>query len=174
MTKRWYLKYPIDSAGHDVDARSFTYGKKYEGGSALHIPVRQEGVKVDFNMADFDMPVVNGRARRVFAEYAGDDIQFVPVQIEGLEDPFWIMNVLRENGRVDAERSEFTKWKADDGRPDKVDQYRMITRLKITSLGVEDHIFRLRGWKVALVVSDMLVAALEKSGVTGISFEKIS
>ena len=51
------------------------------------------------------------------------------------------------------------KWTLDDHRPDKVGQYRMIVKLVIDSARTGDaSIFRVSGWRVAVIVSSQLAA----------------
>jgi hypothetical protein len=61
-----------------------------------------------------------------------------------------------------------------DDRPDKLGQFRMITKLRIDPDKVDrENAFRVNGWKVALVVSDQLRRELLANETTGILFEEV-
>jgi hypothetical protein len=61
-----------------------------------------------------------------------------------------------------------------DDRPDKLGQFRMITKLRIDPDKVDRvNAFRVNGWKVALVVSDQLRRELLANETTGILFEEV-
>jgi hypothetical protein len=73
---------------------------------------------------------------------------------------------------VDEKESDIMWWTEADERPDKIGQYRMITKLKIVpDLVQESQMFRVEGWEIALVISETVKVALEKRGVAGIRFE---
>jgi Immunity protein family (Imm11) len=75
---------------------------------------------------------------------------------------------------VDENESDITWWTEADERPDKIGQYRMITKLKIVpDLVQESQMFRVEGWEIALVISETVKVALEKRGVAGIRFEEV-
>jgi hypothetical protein len=140
----------------------------------LSLPIRQRGWPVDFTLADFDMPVVRRHVGEIIEGVAPDYCQHIPIRVEGTDDEYEILNVLRSIACVDEGASEFTKWNAADQRPDKVGAFRMITRLRLDparASGAE--IFRVQEWPIALVVGDAIRDALRAIEVSGIAFEPV-
>jgi len=172
---RWHLAAPLDKRGEEVDARIFTCSERYEGPSPLVIPQRRAGRPQNFNFADFDMPVVTPEICRSLASVAGEAVQCIPVIVDPSLERFEILNVLDLVECVDEERSEITKWTEDDGRPDKIGHYRMITKLVLNEKKISDHrIFRVAGWEVALIVDENIKLSLERKKVSGIRFDAVS
>lgn len=171
---RWYLKAPVTSDGHEVDARLFTKCLEYSGSNELLLPIRKSGRPVSFNFADFDMPVVLDQIGEAILNRT-DEVQRVPVQIHGVAEKYEILNVLANVSCIDKRNSEFDVWKEGDGRPDKVGRIRMVTRLRINPCDAYGHsIFRLAEWPIALIVSDEIRSLLQSSNVTGIGFEPMN
>ena len=120
------------------------------------------------------MPVVREKIGDLIAKFAPSQIQRVPAKIDTIENEkaFEILNVIRSISCLDERRSDVVYWTEYDGRPDKIGQFRMITKLRIDPDRVgREHVFRIDGWKIALVISDQLRRELLASEVTGIHFE---
>lgn len=170
---RWYLKAPLDVRGDEIDSRLFTQGKFYDGGLPVVIPLRRFGEVMDVTFADFDMLVVTTSVIDNILNYLNISIQRFPVCVDGKEG-FEIVNPLMLISCVDESGSEIIKWNEGDGRPEKVGQFRMITKLKINDdLGINSHLFRVAGWPIALIVSAKLKQLLEKFKVSGIVFAPV-
>lgn len=104
-------------------------------------------------------------------------VQAIPVEIDGVDEPYEILNVLDVVDCVDEEKSEFSmcpRWTVEDGRPDKVGDYR-IDSLRIDPIRANGHeLFRTKGWLVGLVCSERIRDLLISQGVTGIRFTLVS
>lgn len=171
---RWHLMAPVDEKGHELDARLFTSGEPYKQKGKLAIPLRRAGEQQDFNFGDFDMPVVKEEICQGLRQL-GARIECLPVAVESTHDAFNILNVLDVVQSVDEERSEITKWTEQDQRPDKVGQYRMITKLAIDPAKVSgQRMFRIAGWRIALVADETIKKFLENKKVRGIFFQPVS
>lgn len=169
---RWQLSCPRDDEGFELDPRQFTQGKYIQPKSTLTVGVRRLGRKVDFNFGDFDMLVARSRVGSMVQAMVGEGIQRISARVEGEQEIFEILNPLVRVKCVDEAKSEFLRWGVEDGRPDKVGQYRMITRLRLMSSAIKDRdFFRVDEWPMALIVSDRLKSELEHQTVTGIAFE---
>jgi hypothetical protein len=94
----------------------------------------------------------------------------------GVELDYCWTSVLPVIECLDERRSEFSQWTANDHRPDKVGQYRMVTRLRIVtaSLAPDAHILRIAGLQIALVVSETIKSAMERSGCVGAKFVEVT
>lgn len=160
--------------GKELDAREFCYGRPYRGPVPAFVPIQQEGQRVPFTLAAFDMPVVEERVARTIESIAGKDVECYPVSVEGSSATYMIINVVSSLACVDETKSTIMKWGANDGRPDKVGRYRMITNLTIDPARVEGHdIFRIADWEVALIVSEQLRDAIEADDL-GIVFDPVT
>jgi hypothetical protein len=85
-----------------------------------------------------------------------------------------ILNAVCSEACLDESGSEVMKWKPEDGRPDKIGEYRMVTNLTIHPNHTNSrHIFRIRGWEIALIVSEDLKKAIEYLPNLGIVFETV-
>lgn len=171
LTKRWFLQTPTDAAGRELDPESFRLGCPVDASGPLTISVRRPGPPIDWTFADFAMPVVRKNVGDVLQRMAGSSIALFPATVIGYDGEFYVLNVLTCLKCVDDGRSEMMKWRPEDGRTDKVGQYRQITKLRIDREAVRgSDIFRIDGWRIALIVSDSVKTALEKMRVTGISY----
>jgi len=173
---RWELGVPTDLAGCEVvDPWMFRKGQHVADPGRLSLPVEREGKALDFSLIGFSTPLVHARVAAVFMELAGSDVQVIPVEIPGHSDRFRILVATRLLECVDDAASErVERWTAEDGRPEKVGQYRDVRGLRIDPARVGDaKVFRPWGWSVALIVSEDLKQALERLGATGTHFVEV-
>lgn len=172
---RWYLKTPVDTRGREVDPRVFTACTKYDGELSLKLPLRRKGKSIDINFCDFDMIVTPKQVNDALQELVGDSIQRISIEVEASDKQYEILNVLDTVECISEEKSEFTKWAQDDGRPDKIGQFRMITKLFINPEKAKGHkVFRIKEWKIALIVDSCVKSLLEKHCATGVIFQQVN
>ena len=169
--RRWYLDEPTTSDGQHIDARQFVRGVAYVGPMPCHVPVQVPGEPLAVNLAAFDMPVFSREAAQIAEQIAPDEIERFPVLVDLRDGGYEIVNVKCSAACLDEHQSEVMRWHATNGRPDKAGQYRMVTKLMIdpARAGGLD-IFRIRGWEIALIVSDRLRRALCGVPRLGVSF----
>ncbi len=76
---------------------------------------------------------------------------------------------------IDDEASEeVIRWTPEDGRPDRVGQYRDVDGMRIDPPQVGDaQVFRTWGWSIALIVSEDIKLALERIRATGVRFTPV-
>lgn len=61
-----------------------------------------------------------------------------------------------------------------DGRPEKVGQYLMVTNLTINPDRTDGQdIFRIRGWEIALIVSEEIKRSIEGMPNLGVVFDPV-
>jgi hypothetical protein len=169
---RWFLDEPRAEDGSEIDARDFTYGTPYDGPRPANVPIQYAGKPVAFNLAAFDMPVVSERIAIAIEELAPGQVQRFPVLIDLRIPGYEILNVACTEACLDESRTEVLKWKPEDGHPQKVGQYRMVMNLKIDpARAVNRHVLRIRGWEVALLVSERVKTALEAIENLGVIFD---
>ncbi|WP_095992105.1 imm11 family protein [Cystobacter fuscus] len=172
----WDLGNPTDPQGREVDNPwSFREGLPVADPGRLTLPVGRPGRALDFTLAGFSIPVVHARVAALFRELAPRDVQLLPVDIPGQPDPFCILVATRLIQCIDDQASEEVEyWMPEDGRPEKVGQYRDVSGMRIDPSKIGDaQVFRTWGWTIALIVSEELKEALERMGATGAKFKEV-
>ncbi|HEX8438777.1 imm11 family protein [Archangium sp.] len=172
---RWHLDNPTDSQGREVeDCWQFTDGRSVRIEGRLKVPIEHEGRPLDFTQAGLAVPVVHAKVASVFTEQAPDDVQLIPVDIEGQLDSYFILVATRLVRCIDEQVSRIQLWTEEDGVPEKVGQYASVRDLRIDPAKVGGaKVFRLDGWDVALIVSEDIKVALERVGTLGVKFERV-
>jgi hypothetical protein len=118
--------------------------------------------------------VIHVRVASVFAEKAPDDVQLIPVDVEGQPDQYLILVATRLIRCIDEQASRIELWTHEDGVPHKVGQYFSVRDLRIDKTKVGGtRVFRLEGWRSSLIVSEEIKDALERMGATGARFEEV-
>ncbi len=172
----WDLGNPTDPRGREVDNPwMFREGIPVPEQGRLRIPLGRPGRVLDFTLAGFSIPVVHIRVASLFTELAAHDIQLIPVDIQRQPDVFRILVATRLIRCIDDKASEEVEyWAPEDGRPEKVGQYRDVYGMRIDPSKVGDaRVFRTWGWTIALIVSEELKAGLEHLGATGVKFQEV-
>ncbi|WP_143178040.1 imm11 family protein [Cystobacter ferrugineus] len=172
----WDLGNPTDPRGREVDNPwIFREGLPVADPGRLTLPVGRPGRALDFTLAGFSIPVVHARVTALFKELAPRDVQLLPVDIPGQPDPFCILVATRLIRCIDDHASEEVEyWMPEDGRPEKVGQYRDVSGMRIDPAKVGDaRVFRTWGWTIALIVSEELKEALARMGATGTKFKEV-
>jgi hypothetical protein len=172
----WFLGEPLDSDGKPIDARSFVDdARPYDGPLPIEVPIKKPGRAVEFGLEAFDMPVVADRIAAALKKFEPVQIEFFPVRVGCYATGFQIVNVISAVECIDERRTNIMWWKADDGRPDKTGKYRMITNLTLNPSRCDGHhIFRIKGWEIALIVSEPLKQALEAMDGLGVTFLQVT
>ncbi|WNG32903.1 hypothetical protein F0U61_04185 [Archangium violaceum] len=172
---RWHLGGPVDERGEDINPWQFFKGRRLELECVPLLPLDVPGHELDFSWAAFSIPVVHGRFVRLFERLGIQDVQFIPVQVEGHAGPFFILNTLRTIRCIDDVRcEEALYWQPEDGQPEKVGRYRSVVGMRIDPTKVGDaRIFRTWGWSQGLIISEELKQAMEQEGLTGTRFVEV-
>ncbi|HZI13235.1 MAG TPA: DUF1629 domain-containing protein [Myxococcus sp.] len=176
VPRRWDLGHPMDEQGQELeDPWQFTEGTPVHFKGRIRIPVRGRGKKLDYSHASFSTPIIHERLVPVFTELAPNDVQFIPVEMEKQSEQYFILVATRLIQCIDDARSaEARRWKPEDGRPEKVGQYRAVYRMRIDPAKVGDaQVFRTWGWQIALIVSEDIRDALVRLGATGTKFTEV-
>ncbi|RKG89612.1 hypothetical protein D7W82_06420 [Corallococcus sp. CA049B] len=176
LPDRWELGIPLDAGGREVeDPWMFREGRPLPPQQELLVPLEHPGTPLDFSLAGFSTPVVSARVAAVFSALAAQDIQLVPVDVQGHEGPHAILVATRLIRCIDDEASEeVIRWAPQDGRPERVGEYRDVDGMRIDPAQVGDaRVFRTWGWSIALIVSEDIKVALERIRATGIRFTEV-
>jgi len=178
VSDQWHLAQPIDSTGQETVAGRFRLGKPWDLANTLKSRIRNEGRPVSFSLSGLgDYFVKKTLMDTLVAALPEGTVQAVPVEIDGVDEPYEILNVLDIVDCVDEDRtgfSMFPRWTEEDGRPEKIGDYR-INVLRIDPARAASHdLFRVKGWRIALVCSERIRDLLISHGVTGIRFTLVS
>jgi hypothetical protein len=171
---RWHLDTPIDRQGRAVFDWDFTCGEPVHVEGRLEIPVEIAGRPLDYSWAGTGVPVVHAKVASMLAERAPDDVQLIPVDIEGQPEHYCVLVATRLIRCIDEKASEVSLWTPEHGVPEKVGQYMGVDRLRIDKEKVGNaKVFRPEGWEVALIVAEEIKDAMERMGATGTRFEEV-
>lgn len=173
---RWQLGNPLDREGVELDDPwQFTEGHSIATPGPLKIPVEEVGRPLDFTLAGLSIPLIHVRLAPLFMELAPRDVQLLPAEVEGHPDQYCLLVATRLVRCIDDVASEeVLHWTPEDGRPEKVGQYRDVAGMRIHPAQVGDaQVFRTWGWSIALIVSERIRLALEHAKATGLRFREV-
>jgi hypothetical protein len=174
FSHRWHLAMPRDSQGRKVDHGQFFCGAPVHIKERLRVPIEIAGKALDFTEAGISIPVIHVRVASMFAELAPDDVQLIPVDVEGQPDQYLILVATRLIRCIDEQASRIELWTHEDGVPHKVGQYSSVRDMRIDKSKVGSaKVFRCEGWRGPLIVSEEIKNALEHMGATGTRFEEV-
>ncbi|WP_395843359.1 imm11 family protein [Cystobacter fuscus] len=179
IPERWHLRMPLDDEeGREelFDVGRFKEGRLLDIQKPIRISMKPAGIPLEFSHA-LGVPIVHRRVVSLFERLGlQKEVQFIPVEVEGQKEPWFILNALQIIKCIDDARcDEVLHWLPEDNRPDKQPgEYRNVSGLKVDPEKIgEAHIFRPWGWKVILIVSEHVKRALEEEGITGTKFIEV-
>ncbi|RKG89366.1 hypothetical protein D7W82_07455 [Corallococcus sp. CA049B] len=175
---RWLLDDPRNSQGNEVDDPwQFADGCPVRVEERLRIPIYHPGTSLEFSHAGVGgAPVVHQRVASIFKKLAPEDVQILPVDVDGQAEPYCLLVATRNIRCIDDQQTaEVQYWKPEDGQPEKVGEYRAVSgmRIDVTKVG-DTKVFRPWGWTLALIVSEDIKEALERANVTGVRFTEVT
>ncbi|WP_223641145.1 imm11 family protein [Corallococcus sp. EGB] len=178
LRDRWLPDEPTDAQGQEIDdIWQFKRGCPVQINERLRIPIGHPGKVLDYATTSVGgAPIVHRRVACVFTELAPDEVQLIPVDVDGQSETFFILVATRTIRCIDDQESaEVLYWLPEDGRPEKTGRYRSVMGMRIDTTRVGDaKVFRPWGWSVVLIVSEDIKEALERSGATGMSFREVT
>lgn len=164
----WFLSEPVTQAGKRINGWDFRRCKRYElENEKLTVTIKHEGKHSGMSFGSFGIPFVSMEIGRILLKYEEAGVQLIPVTVEPLGDPMFILNILTEKMCVDESRSVFTKWSENDSpSPEKVGHYRSFLNLFVDVQKTGNvNIFRPWGWNGEVVISDALKSELEMGDI---------
>lgn len=174
---RWELGSVLDPQGREIDTWLFKRGEPVHPEGRLRIPIEIPGKPLDYShLVSGPIPVVHARVAAVFAELAPEDVQRIPVDVDGQTEPYVLLNITRVVKCIDDEKSsEVRYWRPEDGIPEKTGQYMSVMGMRIDPSKVgEARVFRTWGWRGTIIIPEELKQALEHMGVTGPKFTEVT
>jgi len=174
LPHRWHLDAPTNSQGQQVDEGLFRRGATVHMTDRLRIPVEIAGKPLDFTQAGIGLPVIHVRVASMFAELVPDDVQLLPVDVEGQPDQYLILVAKRLIRCIDEKASRIELWTHEDGVPHMVGRYASVRDMRIDKAKAGSaKVFRCEGWIGPLIISEEIHDALERMGATGTRFEEV-
>lgn len=171
---RWHLATPTDSHGEEVHDSDFWNGTPVHLQDRLRVPVEIAGKALAYTEAGIHIPVVHDRVASIFAEFAANDVQLLPVDVEGQPDPYFILVATRRIRCIDEKASRFDRWTHEAGLPEMVGRYFAVYELRIDKAKVGSaQVFRCEDWHSPLIISEDIKSALEAMGATGTRFTEV-
>lgn len=176
ISGRWELGVPMDEREEKVWTWLFRRGEPADIKGQLRVPLYGPGEPLDFSLAGAAVPIVHAKVASTLTKLAPADVQLIPVKVDSQTESYFILNILRVVKCIhDAACEEVKYWRPEDGQPELVGEYRVVSGMRIAPSLVEGaHLFRPWGWPVALVVSEDVKNALERAGTKGTRFEDVT
>ncbi|MCP3058389.1 hypothetical protein LXT21_06375 [Myxococcus sp. K38C18041901] len=173
---RWLLETPTRDSGEAFDEPwMFADGRVLPDLGPLKARIAHPGRRRAFVFSVIEAaPIVSDAVANVFRTLAPEDVQLLEVSIEGEPERYFVVNATKVIDAIDEARcSEVHHY--DDHPPGFEGEYNWIYGLRIDPSKSEGaQVFRLKKFKVALVVSEDIKNALEGVGNLGVSFERVT
>ncbi len=174
---RWHLDDPLDSAGRAVETNLFRNSRPSHVEETLRVPLYVPGEALDFSfVAGTTVPVVHSRVAVVLRELAPNDVELIPARIDGQSDLYFFLNITRVVKCIDDAASDEVRYVTPEHElPEQLGEYRSVIGMRIDPSKVGDaQVFRTWGWTVSIIFSETIKVALERLGVTGMSFTEVT
>jgi hypothetical protein len=175
VPERWSLRNPLDAEGNRVAPWQFDAGRHLDIRSRLFFPMSDRGRPLDFTEAGFAIPVIHERVKTLLERLSTPEVQFVPAEVESRPEPYFVLNPTQLIPCLDEASCErVVRWGPEDGRPERIGEYRIVDGLRIDPTKVDGvRIFRIWGWPM-LIISGDIKETLEREAVTGTEFIEVS
>ncbi|QAT87968.1 hypothetical protein EJ065_6439 [Corallococcus coralloides] len=154
----------------------FVDGRILPDPGPLKARVAHPGTSRDFVFSSIEeTPIVSEAIATVFKTLAPDDVQLFPVSIEGVPEPYFVINATKVIDCIDEARCREVHHYDEDAPPGLEGEYNWIYGLRIDPSKTEGaQVFLLKKFKVAFIVSEDVKNALEAVGNLGVSFERVT
>ncbi|MFY0562582.1 imm11 family protein [Archangium lansingense] len=181
------MRFPLFKDGEDEGGREddderelfdiwrFREGRVLEVERPIRLSMKPAGIALEYTES-MGIPVVHRRVVSLFERLGlQKEVQFIPVEVDGQSEPWFILNVLQVIRCIDDARCEEVSYRLPEhGDSARVGQYRNVRGLKVDPEKIGGaHIFRPWGWLVVLIVSEHVKSAMEAEGITGIKFLEV-
>ena len=170
---RWYLGQPGTAEGKLLPG-TFWNCAPWTDTRPLSVEIKKSGMPATFNHSGHSVYIVVTETMSLLRNVIDPQVfQGIPVSIIDHAGDYEILNSLDCVDCVDEQHSEFRRWTAEDGRPERIGDYKM-SLFRIDPDRARGHdLFRAKGWEIALICSEKVKRCLENAGVTGIRFKSI-
>ncbi|WP_368670808.1 imm11 family protein [Myxococcus sp. AM010] len=173
---QWLLETPIRDSGEAFDEPwMFADGRVPPDSGPIKAQISHPGKKRAFVFAGVEgTPIVSEALANVFRTLAPDDVQLFPVSIERESEQYFVVNAIKVVDAIDEARCREVHH-YDEPSPDYPGEYNWIYGLRIDPSKTEGaHVFRLKKFKTAFIVSEEVKDTHERVGNLGVSFERVT
>jgi hypothetical protein len=158
----WSLTLVDESPRGDTEY-SLKIGQRLEDvPRSLDLAVFGHGKPMDFSVTHMGIPVVSERAANLLREVAPDDVQLISARIEGVTDPYWVVNIISFLDCIDHERSGVVPVEGPGGgfitAPDYVVDPKRVG---------DSQLFRLKEDYVKIIMAEKLKSEILSRGLIG-------
>nr|WP_205694731.1 DUF1629 domain-containing protein [Corallococcus coralloides] len=175
---QWYITTPVPASGGAFDEPwMFGEGHALPDPGLIKARVRNPGQKRALVFAGVERtPIGSEAVANVFRTHTPNDVQLLPIIVEGEAARYFIINATKTVDCIDeAECRQVQHYAEDEPSPEYAGEYRWIHGLRIDpSKSGDAHVLRPRKFKTALIVSEEVKGALEQVGNLGVSFERVT
>ncbi|MDX2202508.1 MAG: hypothetical protein NW223_07150 [Hyphomicrobiaceae bacterium] len=149
-------------------------GKHADSISRLNGVVTTQGLPLRFFLTSFAVPIAVNSLGAAMERFSPNEVQLIPIELLDVAS-YVVINITKKIDCFDESKSQFTKWSADDHRPDLVGKYRQVGKLRIDPSGVPNnvHIFRIERWEIGTIVSMAMKQLMESMDAFGAKFEPV-
>ncbi|ATB37475.1 hypothetical protein CYFUS_002897 [Cystobacter fuscus] len=120
-------------------------------------------------------PIASQAIANVFKTLAPDEVQLLPVSIEGESERYFVVNATKVVDCIDEAGCREVQHYPEGSFTEYAGEYRWIYGLRIDPARTEgEQVFRLKKFKTAFIVSEDIKNALERVGNLGVSFERVT
>ena len=157
----------------DTDVWKFSSCETLDIDTPVDLVIEETGPRVDYNLTAFGTPIATARLAKIISRFASKEAQLFPACLSRKEElDMFVVNIVQAVDCLDRNRSEIQYFEID--HPTKPGLPRGISRLAILPDKVPDlHLFRIKDWQVAIVVSETLKNLIEVENCTGMKFNRI-
>lgn len=168
----------LNSDGSWKDVWMFTRCEPAPRSHGLKFAVSNDGIPRDFNIANFNIPIVSQNLGELLSLNDIDCIERIPISIASSSDTQWeVLNILQRVDCIDYDASVIDFFPSDPNDPSvKTNPTRAGMPRGIRSLRIKPekcsgkHIFRIKNWEVPIIVSKKVKDFIEAKGMKGIRF----
>lgn len=144
-------------------------GKSMAKGYKPQIFVLTKESEKEYPVADIStgyLPICSAKAKKVIEEIVKvDEVEFLPCYLDGVNEIFYILNILGQEDCVDYEKSKFTRFPSN---PNKIMSFEYIEFKN----KVNRHFFRIKDLPYChYFVSQEAKEKLENAGLKGLDFD---
>jgi hypothetical protein len=164
------------STGEEILLWDCRYGRTVEWVGPVHVKLLKDGLPLDLSANSQCTWIASPRARQVLESVAPAAVQYIPLNVPGGSEPYFIANIIKRVACLDEKMSLVERWQPNNPiRPDLVGQVSTVIDLHIDpARAAGEHLFRLDEKDFFTLVSKKLKEALEQAGITGLKFQSVT
>jgi hypothetical protein len=173
---QWVIGTPTPEIGGSFDEPwMFADGRVLPDPGPIKSQISHPGRKRTFVFSVIEnAPVVSEEVANIFMALASEAVQLFPVTVEGASERYFVVNATKVVDAIDEARCREVHL-YNDPAPEFEGEYNWIYGLRIDPAKVAGaHVFRLKKFKTAFIVSEDIKTALEAVGNLGVSFERVT